>query len=135
VGCLTWAESGLYACADQFVDGYTLGLSTDDGQTFTPLAELGSPCGPPPECAGDSSTAEECASRWPQEQKELNACLDGAGGGGGSAGTGGGDPGDDSCGCRIVADPGSDDTTRRLVAALTLLGGLGLALARRRSSP
>lgn len=34
--CLTWAERGLFACAQESLDGWTVALSTDQGQSFAP---------------------------------------------------------------------------------------------------
>jgi hypothetical protein len=137
VGCLTWDKSGLFACADEFVDGYTLGVSDDEGKTFTPLARLGSPCGPPG-CPADTSTAAECESLWPQEQKELNAFnCDGAGG----AGEGGGgavppSASSGSCGCRIPAaseEPQSEGGRIALLfGALLGIAGIGARRASKR---
>lgn len=132
VGCLTWDASGLFACADEFVDGYTLGLSVDDGKTFTPLARLGSPCGPPPECGAETSTAAECTSRWPQEQQELNADGCGEGGGAGETSTGSGAASSGSCGCRVPAVEKAPGESGRFAAMLAVLVGLGAVAARRR---
>lgn len=133
IGCLTWVESGIYACADQFIDGFTLGVSTDDGETFTPLAELGSPCGPPPECPADSSTAELCIPAWPQEQKELDAqpTCDG-GDAAASTGAGAGDPSSGSCSCHVVPTGERESPRDRTAAWFVALLGLGLYGARRR---
>jgi len=73
VRCLTWSERGLYACADQFVDGFSLGLSEDGGANFSVLMELSSPCGPPASCGPESSTGNACVKSWPAEQLELGA--------------------------------------------------------------
>lgn len=131
VRCLTWVDSGIYACADQFIDGYNLARSDDGGQTFTPLSELGSPCGPPSQCADGTTVGEECPSRWPEEKLELNAedCDAAGSGGGGGAGGGGGSGADGDgggCGCRVV---GPRDEGAAWLAALALLG---LARIRRR---
>jgi MYXO-CTERM domain-containing protein len=124
IRCLTWAERGIYACTDQFVDGYSLGLSEDEGVSFTPLAELGSPCGPPPSCGTDTSTGAECITRWPLEKLELNATgCDGAAGGAAEP-----TPGDESCSCRVPGEGGEEGA---------FLTGVGLAAAfaiRRRRS-
>ena len=40
VRCLSWAQAGLYACGNQAQDGFTVGLSTDDGATFAALYDL-----------------------------------------------------------------------------------------------
>ena len=120
VRCLTWVDSGLYACADQFIDGYNLARSDDGGQTFTPLSELSSPCGPPSECGEGTSVGNECPSRWPEEKLELNAedCDAGSGGAGAGGGGAGADDGG-GCSCRAVGYPSAPSPW---LAALSLLG-------------
>ena len=44
--CLTWSPAGLYGCADEMADGFTAGISTDQGKTWTPLLHLAGLCGP-----------------------------------------------------------------------------------------
>ncbi|MEM6787033.1 MAG: hypothetical protein AAF715_05895 [Myxococcota bacterium] len=144
VRCLTWTESGLYACTDQFVDGFNLAVSTDEGATLTPLSMLSSPCGPPT-CDATTPTGEFCPAEWVIERLELGAttCDDGEGGGGGgamSSGQGGsgagttGPPGGNpsapspgGCGCRVAV--GAPSSRSGAVAPWAWL--LGLALARR----
>jgi photosystem II stability/assembly factor-like uncharacterized protein len=128
VRCLTWVESGLYACADQFTDGYNVALSTDAGETFSGISQMGSPCGPPV-CGETTSVGETCPGRWPEEKLELDAqdCDAGTGG----AGTGGGgatNAGDDGGGCGCHA-PGSSRPAR---ARWWSLVGLALAVSARR---
>ena len=56
--CLTWTPAGLYACAAEFADGFTAGISTDKGQTFQPLMHLGGSarsCAPSPTAASPRS--------------------------------------------------------------------------------
>ncbi len=96
VQCLTWDASGLYACADEFLQGFTAGKSTDGGKTFTPIMHLGDLCGPL-ECPASSSVSEQCPSLWPATQQTIAAQCPTSGSGGGSttssgspAGTGGG---------------------------------------------
>ncbi len=36
VKCLTWTAAGLWACGDESADGFSVGLSRDDGKTFEP---------------------------------------------------------------------------------------------------
>ncbi len=57
VRCLTWTSAGLYACADDLVDGFSVGLSTDEGRTFAPVFRR-STLRPLP-CALDT-----CAGAW-----------------------------------------------------------------------
>ena len=37
VSCLAWTMGGLYACADETSAGFSIGVSTDGAQTFSPL--------------------------------------------------------------------------------------------------
>jgi photosystem II stability/assembly factor-like uncharacterized protein len=138
VGCLTWTDAGLYACADPFTDGYVLARSHDGGASFEPLMDLGSPCGPPA-CPADSEVSSICGAKWPEEAKELTApaSCDGAGGGSssssasssssGSAATPGGDGG---CGCRMAGTRGSAS----LGGWLALLGWSAWRRRRRRQA-
>jgi len=61
VDCLTWAYAGLYACADEAIAGFTIGVSTDGGETFTPILHLKDLT--PASCASASS-AGSCAAQW-----------------------------------------------------------------------
>ncbi len=61
--CLTWASDGMYACADEFKDGFTAGVSKDEGKTFTAIMHLHDLCGPL-ECPADTSTAKMCPTAW-----------------------------------------------------------------------
>lgn len=133
VECLTWAGAGVYACASEFTEGFTIGLSTDEGETFSPIHHL--PClRGPLACDPATSVGRECPSQWPV----LSAILDqpscyGAGGGSSTSSTSGGmpslPPGDGAggCGCRTApADEG-------MVAALGLgMAALVLRVRRRR---
>jgi len=124
VRCLTWDDSGLYACADQFIDGYNVGVSVDDGATFAPLSQQDSPCGPPDSCGAGTSIGDECPGRWPAESAELGApisCDGESGGAGASSG---------SAGCRI--EPLDNDGDRPGAGWIATLAGLGLLLRRRR---
>ncbi|AUX46831.1 hypothetical protein SOCE26_083400 [Sorangium cellulosum] len=81
VRCLTWTPQGLFACADEPVDGFTAGISTDEGRTFSPLMTLDRLCGPPPACGSDSATGATCPALWPATASFLGGtgpCGDGA---------------------------------------------------------
>jgi photosystem II stability/assembly factor-like uncharacterized protein len=115
--CLTWDESGLFACADQFRDGYSVGVSEDEGETFTALAQLSTLCGPSPHCGAESDVGGECAARWPTERAELAAeCPSGATSGGAT-----GEPpveADGTCNCRVGGRSSRDAWWLALVALL-----------------
>jgi len=63
IRCLTATDVGLYACADEFTNGFTVGLSKDQGKTFAPVMHLASPCGPLA-CAEGTSVPVKCADAW-----------------------------------------------------------------------
>jgi len=87
--CLRWADAGMYACTEQVLDGFSVGLSTTEGSTFQPLSRLSDVCGPV------SCSSPICVAEWPAMRTLLNAtsCDEvGSSSGGGSgvdAGTGG----------------------------------------------
>jgi photosystem II stability/assembly factor-like uncharacterized protein len=119
VRCLTWEPGALYACADQFIDGYNLGRSIDGGATFSELSQLSSPCGPP-SCAADTTVGSECPARWPEERIELGAeDCDGGGGGGGGGSEPGGDGG--GCGCSVPGTPQDAPRGAHILWALAAL--------------
>ena len=72
VSCLNWQPSGLYACADEALDGYTVGVSSDGGASFAPFMKVGSPCAPI-ECAETTSVGGTCPAQWEVEYLELGA--------------------------------------------------------------
>ncbi len=132
--CLTWHETGLYACSDQFADGYNVAVSRDGGATFEPLSQQSSPCGPPEACGQGSSVGDECPARWPTEQVELGAPESCSAGGGGSGGSGGhpaegGSPSSGSCGCEVLPSP---DERHDPAPWWLAIAGLGAAALRRR---
>lgn len=123
--CLTWAAAGLYACGADFPDGFTLGLSKDDGATFAPLyklAQLG-----PLECPAGTTTATTCPREWPATKDKLGILDPDAGpvdAGAGDAGPATPPP-DDGCGCHVGAAP------RAALGSGLLALALGLLRARR----
>ena len=132
--CLTWAEAGLYACAREFRDGFTVGLSTDEGRTFSPLMHL--PCVRGPlACAPETSVGKVCRAAWPPVQQLIDqpSCYAGSSVTGASS-TGGdtrpGQPSEDGCACR--AAPGGAAGPRLPLEAVALLLVLRWASARRR---
>src|SRR5262249_42292132 len=96
--CLTWSSAGLYGCADELADGFTAGISTDQGKTWTPLLHLAGLCGPLA-CGAESGVTRLCTDLWPlmasgigapgcQGQSSSNGSS-GAGGAGGGGARGG----------------------------------------------
>jgi MYXO-CTERM domain-containing protein len=134
--CLTWAQAGLYACGDEFIDGFVAGLSTDQGKTFTPLMHLQGLCGPLA-CDSGSSVATQCTMAWPATAATIGATgcggTDGGAGGGGSGGSGAGGGGGtggsaDEGGCAVVVPAAGAS----MMSAAALLGLVALGLRRRR---
>lgn len=75
--CLTWASAGLYACGRQSTDGFTVGLSNDDGRTWRPLYKL--PDLEPLECTPSTTTGKLCPSVWPGIELSLGVPTEDAG--------------------------------------------------------
>ncbi|NUO52009.1 MAG: hypothetical protein HOV80_24425 [Polyangiaceae bacterium] len=93
--CLTFHGAGLFVCGDEVLDGYTVGSSTDEGATITPIFNVAELL--PLEC---EPTKSICDDYWPSTQSLLG--LDPATGSGVTTTTssgGGGDETDDGCGC------------------------------------
>lgn len=88
VRCLLWAPDRLYACADEFKDGFHVGYTTNGGKTFTALEHLSQPC--PLECPAGSTTQNVCPDRWGVVSLTIDAKSCGEGGTGGTTtGSGG----------------------------------------------
>ncbi|HLM76403.1 MAG TPA: MYXO-CTERM sorting domain-containing protein, partial [Polyangiaceae bacterium] len=121
VRCLTATDTHLYACGDEFTDGFTIGVSTTRGATWTPLMHLASPCGPL-QCGEQTAVHEQCENAWGATQLVLGAeaCESDAG------------PSpmpvpepNGSCGCRAAPTAGTG-------AALGAVVGVIIASLRRR---
>lgn len=116
VACASFVAGELWACTSQFDDGFELGRSSDQGQSFSAvmaLAELGGPL----ECPAGSTVATTCtATDWDDVCRDIGKC---------GAQSGDGDAGDDGgCGCRSAAGRGG--------GGLAWLALLALAALRRR---
>jgi photosystem II stability/assembly factor-like uncharacterized protein len=132
VKCLAWTDDGLYACGDEFVDGFTIGVSHDAGKSFSPVyhqSHLGLL-----ECPSGTQQAEICPAEWPAIAETIGA--DGstsAGAGGapaastGATGSGGSDQASDG-GCCSTSGRG------RSSGAAVVLAAVGVAIASRRRS-
>ncbi len=125
--CLTWTPAGLYVCATEYPDGFTVGLSTDEGKSFTPMYKLANLS--PLECAATTTTGSLCAKEWPAVQATIGAVpIEETGpqpvdSGAKKPTT---PPNDTSCGCSL---PGR---TSGSFAALALALAAFLRVARRR---
>lgn len=78
-GCLMWNRTGLYACAAEVVDGFTVGLSQDGGRSFQPLYRLSSLC--PLQCPAGTTTQGRCPAAWPSVQRIIQQPAGACGGG------------------------------------------------------
>lgn len=157
VSCLTWHTSGLYACGNDFTDGFFIGRSDDEGTSWGPLVpRLRDVRGPLLTCAADSKYAGVCPPLWPAQRAALGGADPepggGSGGEGGRGGAGassasagsGGSPDvagaggasgakaavpapEDDCAC---AQPGRTEPPAGALL-LVCLGAVGFGLARR----
>lgn len=66
--CLAATDSTVYACSDE-LSGFTIGASTDDGATFTPLLHLKTVTGPL--ACGATDAVADCALDWPLVSAQL----------------------------------------------------------------
>jgi photosystem II stability/assembly factor-like uncharacterized protein len=71
--CLTWAEGGLYACAQESIDNWTVAVSTDAGQSFTPLWHVQDL--EPLECGAATSAGLVCPQAWLEVSAQIGADL------------------------------------------------------------
>jgi photosystem II stability/assembly factor-like uncharacterized protein len=128
--CLTWADAGLFACAQESIDGWTVAASTDDGQSFEPLWHVQDLV--PLECDGSTSVGQVCARAWLDVSAQIGAELvPGESSGPNAGGSNGGAPlpasEDSSCSIRVpVMAHGLSVASSGLI-----LGCLALAASRR----
>ena len=75
VRCLAWNEQGLFACADEGLDNFGVGLSTNGGKTFAPFMQRDNICGVLA-CGDETSTAKVCSGLWEVTRLSIpsNAC-------------------------------------------------------------
>jgi hypothetical protein len=129
--CLTWAESGLFACAQESLDHWTLARSADDGQSFTPLWHVQDLV--PLECDASTSTGSACPRAWLDVSAQIGAELVPSGE---TSPTGGTPPPDTAPpvkkdgGCAVGAGPGAPSPGLGVLAAVL---GTAAAAWRRRS--
>ncbi len=141
--CLTWTEKGIYACGSETSEGFTVGLSRDEGVTFEPLYSRFCTQGPL-ECPTGTTIGDTCDAEWIKTRPNIGAdqCENAGAGGSGDAsastgaasaavaGSGGDEAGDGSNGgCCTVAAGSQRGHQREAIAIATL--GLAAACARR----
>ena len=73
IRCLTWTERGLFACAQESLDQWTLALSSDDGQSFAPLWHVQDLV--PLECTPGSDVELSCPRTWLDIASRIGADL------------------------------------------------------------
>ncbi|HRI64264.1 MAG TPA: hypothetical protein PK156_08495, partial [Polyangium sp.] len=129
--CLTWTNAGIYSCANEFTDGFTLGLSKDEGKTFTKLYKLAEIC--PLECPDGAKSTTACTASWPPLAATLGVdqskCGMVVGSSSSSSGGTTSPPSDpqDGCACDLTKSSG------QTAAGVMALGSLLAALSRKRS--
>ncbi|HWZ89615.1 MAG TPA: hypothetical protein VNW92_12215, partial [Polyangiaceae bacterium] len=136
IRCLSWSESGLFACADEFEAGFLVGQSPDQGASFAPVLHLSCLRGPL-SCAPSSTVGAVCAQAWPGISEQLGSdcaaassfmpstqCRDA-----GSAPSDAAPPGSDASPTSDGGQPGPGVTPIRS-AALSARGGCACNAAR-----
>jgi len=125
--CLRWANEGIYACAEQVLDGYSVGFSITGGLKLKALTKISDFCVPV------SCPVPICSGDWPMLGDTIGAtsCVESSGSssssGGGNGGMGGsGGNGDvpssgGACGCHVVGE--SANNTIWVVLGLIAVGG------------
>jgi hypothetical protein len=73
IRCLTWTERGLFACAQESLDQWTLALSSDLGQSFVPLWHVQDL--EPLRCASGSPVDAACQRTWLEIASRIGADL------------------------------------------------------------
>jgi MYXO-CTERM domain-containing protein len=144
--CLTWGTEGLFVCASEFPDCFTVGRSTDEGKTWTPLYHLSDLT--QLSCPASSTTGTQCPSQWddPVNNNGVVQILgigsepvpctpgspDAADGGADGGGTEPGSPASSSssgCGCAVVGA-----STSSAAELLVALAAIARAVRRRNQS-
>lgn len=63
--CLAVRGNELWACGNNFSDKFTLGVSTDNGASFTPVLRFAEVGPPPPTCASTTDVQSTCGPLYP----------------------------------------------------------------------
>ncbi len=89
-GCLTWGDSGLFACGNAATE-FLVGRSDDGGRTFSAVLRKAALC-EQEFCAAETQLGAACAGAWPPIARQIGAPCEGvgvAGAGGAPTQTGG----------------------------------------------
>ena len=129
VQCLTWSAVGIYACAGEFKDGFTLGFSSNEGATFTSIMHLACLRGPLA-CGASTDVGKTCPGAWPAtvELIDQSSCIQAAGGAGAAGGStttsavGAYSRGSSGSGSGCHAGAGEEAQWGMLLAGLSFLG-------------
>ena len=78
VKCLRYHAGVLFVCADEVVDGWSLGWSADAGDHIAPLLSLRTLQGPSAECPASSPVTTLCGPRWDTVSRPLRNTEAGA---------------------------------------------------------
>jgi photosystem II stability/assembly factor-like uncharacterized protein len=128
LSCLKWTEAGLYACADDRTDGFTLGVSSDAGASFAALFHAGALT--PLACDAASDVGAECPHVWSNVEAQLATGAAGTGGGGAPAARPLAAPASRGGGCELGRGPVTSE-----FSAILLLAGLWVRRRRASRSP
>jgi hypothetical protein len=74
VGCLGWTASGLYACGDEALDGFSLGVFEPGAAAVRALYHL--PDVQPLACPAGTTVATVCPAEWPAVGRSIGAIRD-----------------------------------------------------------
>lgn len=139
--CLSWGRAGLYACGNEPVDGFSVGVSLDQGRTFTPRMLQRDLAGPIAACGPATSVGARCPPLWPRTQATLGATPDpqNSAGASGAGGTASGLPGareesptaHDEGSCTFLSRRLTGDTTLLLVTLGAVVGWVRRGQGRR----
>jgi hypothetical protein len=126
ISCLSYIDNELWACTSQFSDGFELGFSSNDGQSFEKVMELGHVS--PLVCPAGTITGDKCLAVWDAHTcNDIGTCQLDGGANDGGAGASGDDDGDGGgCGCHTVGSASGGEL------GLSALVGLLLVAFRRR---
>ena len=127
VKCLTWSAAGLFACTQEALSGFSIGLSTDEGTTFAPVLHF--PEILPGSCP-EGSAGEGCLGFWGALAPTIGidaGIADASVGGGGQVGEATAPSG--GCGCEFARGRSASSVVGWLLSVAWI--GFGFARHRR----